>query len=89
MQEKDKKRYAMEMEACQNAFLIFLEHNRERIMEENACLGLHDISNKCGEEWAALGATNKKRYEFTNPEDVEGYNNDTDEIEKVEGNRTI
>jgi hypothetical protein len=50
MHEEDKKRYTMEMEAYQNAFLIFMKHNRERIMEENACLRLLQISNKCGED---------------------------------------
>jgi hypothetical protein len=64
MHEEDKKRFAMEMEAYHNAFLIFVKHNRERIMEKNACLRLLQISNKCGEEWEALDATDKKGYGY-------------------------
>ena len=82
MHEEDKKRHIMEMVAYQNAFLIFMKHNRERIMEENACLCLRETSNKCGKEWAALDATELKRYGY------EGCNNATDETEK-EGNKTI
>ncbi len=51
----------MEMVAYQNAFLVFMKHNRERIMEENACLYLRETSNKCGKEWAALDATDGTR----------------------------
>ncbi len=50
MHVEDEKRHSIEMVAYQNAFLIFMKHNRERIMEENACLCLHETSNKCGKE---------------------------------------
>ncbi len=96
MHEEDEKRHAVEMEAYQNAFCVFVKHNRERVYQENACLCRLDISNICGEEWAALDAKDKKRYEDTYAEDtklhsrdLEGYNNDTEETEKAEGNKTI
>ena len=82
MHVEDEKRYSIEMVAYQNAFCLFMKDNRERIMEEDASLCLREISNKCGKEWAALDATDRKRYGY------EGCNNATDETEK-EGNKTI
>ncbi len=98
MEERKNRRHTKEILAVeyQNAFLLLMKHNSERVMEENACLCPREISNKCGEEWAALDATNKKRYKDINAEDtkrhskdMEGFNNNTDGNENVEGNKTI
>jgi structure-specific recognition protein 1 len=89
---KKEKKDPNKPKGALSAYMFYTKHNRKRISEENEGIKFGEVGKKCGEEWAALDAMGKKKYEDMNAEDkkrhtkeMEAYNNDKDENENIEG----
>ena len=67
--QKKEKKDPNKPKGALTAYDFYTKHNRGRIKEENEGLASGEVGKKCGEEWAALDAMDKKKYEDMSAED--------------------
>jgi hypothetical protein len=68
-QKKKEKKDPNKPKGALTAYMFYAKNNRERIVAENEGIQFGEVGKKCGEEWAALDAKDKKKYEDMNAED--------------------
>ena len=66
---KEEKKDPNKPKGALSAYMFYMKLNRKRISEENEGIKFGEVGKKCGEEWAALDAMGKKKYEDMNAED--------------------
>jgi hypothetical protein len=79
---KKEKKDPNKPKGALSAYMFYVKNNRDRVIKENKGLSFGEVGKKCGEEWAALDAKGKKKYEDMNAEDKKRYAKEMEAYEK-------